>query len=637
MLERIREGSSGVTAKIILGLVIATFVFAGVGSYTNSVDTSAATVNGEKISQQEFESAYQNQRARMEQQYGEMFAQLTANDMYMQSMRSNVLENLINEELLDQNASELNIRISDQQIKEAIYAMADFQVDGVFNNDRYLMVINQAGFYQPSTFRDYLRTDMARRQLMQSVMATEFSLPYQQELSVRLTTQTRSIRYATVSAKQFIANSEVDDAEINEYYQANQNRFSAQEQVKVEYISLDIANISKDVVVEDAEVQAYYDNNMDAYSTTERRRASHILIEFGDDETAAQQQAQELLAKVQAGEDFAALAKEFSADSFSGENGGDLDWFEQGAMDAEFDKATFALTLDNNISDLVKSDFGFHIIKLTDLEAVKTKQFIDVKDEILAQLSNDKALEIYYDLQTQMAEIAFESPDSLDDAAAVINAEIKTSDWLTRGDNPVPFNTGNVIDAAFSNVVLLDKMNSDVVEVVGDAHAMVVRLAEHKEASTKPLSDVSAQIKTQLINDKASLAAQAASDTLLAKLIAGEDTTADLATAGAEFVTAENIVRNGSDVANNIARQAFTLAHPVGEQVSAANTVMANGDYAIVELTSVTEGAAAETDANLAQQQTMALSQSAFEGYISNLKENAEISRNLPTNSAPQF
>ncbi|WNC73520.1 SurA N-terminal domain-containing protein [Thalassotalea psychrophila] len=634
MLERIREGSSGITAKVILGLVIATFVFAGVGSYTNSVDTSAATVNGEKISQQKFDQAYQNQRNRMEQQYGEMFAQLAGNDMYMQSMRSNVLENLINEELLDQNARELNIRISDQQIKESILAMQEFQVDGVFNNDRYLMVINQAGFYQPSAFRDYLRVDMARRQLMQSIMATEFSMPYQQDLAVKLTNQTRSIRYATIIAEQFKATAEVTDEEINQYYQENQPRFATQEQVKVEYISLDMDNLKKDVVVEDSEVQAYYDDNLSSYSTIERRRASHILIEFGDDDGAAEQQANDILAKVNAGDDFAALAKEFSADTFSGENGGDLDWFEQGAMDVEFDKAVFALTKENNLSEVVKSDFGFHIIKLTDIEEISTKAFADVKAEILEQLTNDQALEVYYDLQTQMAEVAFESPDSLEEAAAVINAEIKTSNWLTRGNNAAPFNS-DVVEVAFSDVVLLDNMNSDVVEVAPDQLAMVVRLSEHQDATTKPLTEVSGQIKVQLVNNKASLAAQQASEELLTKVLAGDDVTAELAATGSSFVAADNITRNGAEVSTNVAKQAFTLAHPTEGQVSAASSVMLSGDYAVVELLSVTEGVAGDADANVEQQQAMAVSQAVFEGYIANLKEKAEITRSLPTNASP--
>ena len=154
MLEDIRESSQGLTAKIILGLIILTFAVAGLGSYTNSVDTSVATVNGEKISQQEFDRAYQAQRNRMAQQFGEMFDTLSNDANYMANFRQGVLDNLINQKLIDQSAQDLSIRVSDARIKETIRVMPEFQVDGVFDNNRYLAVINQAGFYQSSSFRD---------------------------------------------------------------------------------------------------------------------------------------------------------------------------------------------------------------------------------------------------------------------------------------------------------------------------------------------------------------------------------------------------------------------------------------------------------------------------------------------------
>ncbi|MEW6996681.1 SurA N-terminal domain-containing protein [Colwelliaceae bacterium BS250] len=635
MLERIREGSSGITAKVILGLVIATFVFAGVGSYTNSVDTSSANVNDEKISQQAFEQAYQRQRSRMQQQYGEMFEQLASNDMYMQNLRSNVLEQLINEKLLDQNARALNIRISDEQIKQAILTTPEFQVDGVFDNNRYLMVINQSGFYQASAFRDYLRVDMTRRQLINSIMTSEFSLPYQQELAVKLNNQTRDIRYASISAKQFEASAVVTDEEIAEYYQANQARFATPEQVKLEYVYLDIEQLKADVTIEEEQVRAYFDENTTAYSTVERRRASHILIEFGDDEAVAQQQAEDILAKVNAGEDFSELAKAHSTDTFSGENGGDLDWFEQGAMDASFDEAVFALTLSDNISKLVKSDFGFHIIKLTDVEPVTTQEYAAVKADILAQLKLELALENFYELQGQAAEIAFESPDSLDETASVLNVEIEQSPWLLRGNNMVPFNSA-VIDAAFSADVLLDNLNSELIEVEADKSAMVIRLAEHKPAATKELALVSAEIKAQLVNIKAGSAAKAAADAIYAKLVNGEDTTADLAAVTSQFTDVAAVTRNSTVVATGIVKQAFLLAHPVDGVATATVTAVNGGDYAVVEVTSVTEGTMTDADANLSRQQEQVSSQATFEGYINDLKAKAEITRNLPAD-APAF
>jgi peptidyl-prolyl cis-trans isomerase D len=165
MLENIRENSQGMIAKVILGLVMLTFAFAGIGSYTNSADTSVAQVNGIKISQADFEKAYQNQRNRMAQQFGEMFDTLSADANYMANFRKGVVDNLINEKLIDLETDDLGLRVSDERIKKTIREMEEFQVEGQFDNNRYLALINQAGFYQSSDFRDYLRVEMTRRQL----------------------------------------------------------------------------------------------------------------------------------------------------------------------------------------------------------------------------------------------------------------------------------------------------------------------------------------------------------------------------------------------------------------------------------------------------------------------------------------
>ena len=358
MLENIRENSQGPIAKIILGLVILTFALAGIGSYTNSVDTSVAEVNGEKISQADFDKAYQNQRNRMAQQFGDMFETLSADATYMANFRNGVLDNLINQRLLDQSADTLAIRVSDAQLKKAIREMPEFQVDGVFDNNRYLAIINQAGFYQSSDFRDYLRIEMIRRQLSQALVASEFNLPYQEALQTSLQNQKRDVRFATIDTEQFKSQVEVTEQEIKDFYANNQTRYQNAEKAKVDYLVLDVAEIAKGINVTDADVASYYQDNIDSFKTAEQRRIAHILVEFNDDEEAAQKQAEDILAKVNAGEDFAELAKELSADTFSGENGGDLDWMEAGTMDPAFDDAAFALPAKESVSEVVKTVFA---------------------------------------------------------------------------------------------------------------------------------------------------------------------------------------------------------------------------------------------------------------------------------------
>ncbi len=624
MLEDIRESSQGLTAKIILGFIILTFAVAGIGSYSNSVDTSVADVNGEKISQDEFNKAYQAQRNRMAQQFGDMFETLSADASYMSNFRQGVLDNLINQKLVDQNSEVLAIRVADERIKDTIRNMPEFQVDGVFDNNRYLAMINQAGFYQSSDFRDYLRVEMTRRQLTQALVASEFSLPYQEGMFTALQNQQRDIRFATISAEQFKAEIELTDEEVNQYYLANQSRFENQEKVKVNYIELDVNDIAATVSLTDADVEAYYNDNVSRYREDAQRRVAHILVEFGDDEASAKASAEALLAKVNAGEDFATLAKENSADTFSGENGGDLEWIEVGVMDEAFDNAAFALTDIGSVSEVVKTEFGFHIIKLTDYKEEKTQSLSDVREALIAEAKSEKAQDKFFELQQEVARLSFEFPDSLEDAAGAINATVKTSDWLTRGANAEPFN-GSAIEAAFSDIVLSEQLNSDIIEV-NDSLAIVLRLNEYQEANVKPLAEVTTQIKDILVAQKASEKAQTVADELLASFQSGADITEQLAAIGATMEVKTAVVRVGSGLDASLAREAFKLPRPSEGAVSAATVNLSNGDLAVLEVQAVNVGEAKDSP-NLTQQLTQQLAQAAYLSYVESLKTDAEIIR----------
>lgn len=627
MLEDIRESSQGVTAKIILGLIILTFAVAGIGSYTNSVDTSVATVNGEKITQQEFNKAYQAQRSRMAQQFGEMFETLSSDSSYMANFRQGVLDNLINEKLIDQSTQALAMRVSDARIKETIRKMPEFQVDGVFDNNRYLAVINQAGFYQSSAFRDYLRVEMSRRQLSQALVATEFNLPYQEKLQQNLQNQTRDIRYATISAKQFEASVEVGDDEILAYYQANQARFENKEKVKVDFIRLSVEDIAKSIEVSEADVAAYYQENIASFTQAEQRRIAHILIAFdeGDSESelAAKAKADTVLNRLAQGEEFAELAKTLSDDTFSGENGGDLEYLESGVMEEAFDKAAFSLTTVGDTSELVKTSYGYHVIKLTELKPQVIKSLTEVKTDLFDKLSKEKAQDQFYQQTQEMARVSFEFPDSLDDAASTVNASIETSQWLARNGNPAPFDDVKVIEAAFSDLVLQDNMNSDVVEL-SDSVALVLRLNAYQEANVKPLEEVTASITSILVAQKATEQAQSIIDALLIEFKSGNDITEQLTKNYASFTTKKSLARYDAELDQSITREAFVLPHPSEGIISASTVALSNGDLALVELQAVNV-VDAEVNPQLSQQQTSQLAQSAYKSYVDSLRANATI------------
>jgi len=625
MLENIRESSQGLVAKIILGFIILTFAVAGIGSYSNNVDTSVAEVNGEKITQADFEKAYQNQRNRMAQQYGDMFETLSNDANYMANFRSSIVDSLVNQALVDQASNTMSIRVSDQRIKKTIREMTEFQVDGKFDNNRYLALINQAGFYQSTDFRDYLRMDMTRRQLTQALMSSEFDLPYQGTQVTSLQNQKRDIRFATVSAKQFEQGIEIADNEINDYYLANQTRFENQEKVKVDYIVLDVNEIAKTVNVTDEDVASYYQENMANYRQEEQRRFSHILIEFGDDEAAAKAQLEAIQVRINNGEDFAVLAQELSADIFSGENGGDLEWLELGVMEQAFDDVAFALTDVGSVSDIVKTDFGFHLIKLTELKAEQVKALADIKDELKVTVSTQKAEDKFFELQQEAAQLSFEFPDSLEDAANAIDTEIKVSSWLSRFGNIAPFDNAKLIEAAFSEMIVQEQLNSDIIEV-SDSVAIFLRINEYQAANTKPLAEVTDEIKRILISQKASDKGQMLIDELLTAFKAGTDISELLAANNSSFETSMDVARYGSDVNAAITQAAFKLPHPVEGSVSATTVSLNTGDLALVEVQAIKTGEA-KAEANFSQQYTQQLAQSAYQGYVEALRANAKISK----------
>ncbi len=626
MLENIRESSQGMAAKIILGLVILTFALAGIGSYTNSTDTSVADVNGEKISLQDFNKAYQAQRNNMQQQYGEMFETLAADQTYMANFRNGVVDSLINQRLVDQNSANLAIRVSDDRIKKTILTMPEFQVDGVFDNNRYLALINQAGFYQSSDFRDYLRLEMSRRQLTQALVLSEFSLPYQSTMIAELQNQTRDIRFASIGLEQFKSSVEITDEEINNFYQENQERFLNQEKVKVNYITLNVEDIAKNIVVSDDDVKAFYEENINDFGDEEQRRISHILIEVDADEDAAKAQAESILAQINAGGDFAELAKQYSSDTFSGENGGDLDWLERGSMDEVFDEQAFALAEIGDVSNVVQTEYGFHLIKLTDLKPAVVQPLTEVFDDLKIRISKQKAQEEFYVLQQEMARLSFEFPDSLDDAAEAVNTQVKTSEWLSRNNNTGVFSNVRAIDAAFSDLVLNEQLNSDVIEV-SDSLAIVVRLNEYQAANVKPLAEVTEAIKYNLVAEKAKTEAQNVMDELLVEMQSGADITAKLVEYGTAFETKADVVRYSPEIAPAIVEKAFTLPHPVEGTVSAGLSDLANGDFVLVEVQAV-KNMEAKLSSDIENQQVNQLAQSAYLAYVESLKEDASITKN---------
>ena len=624
MLERIREGSQGPWAMIIIGLVVLSFVFAGVGSYLNSSgETVAATVNGEEIGLNELERAYQSQRSRMESQYGESVSALFADEGYMQQFRRGVLDSLIDEKLVEQKARELGLRVGDDQIRDTIRSMPEFQLGGQFNNDRYLALLRQNG-YQPSDFRDFLRTQLTREQLTRALGVSDFALPGEARRVFDLQAQTRDARYVVVDAAPFADEVEISDADIQGYYDANITSFDTEEKVSVAYVKLSVDDLKGDVTVSDDDVSAWYEENKDQYRDEEQRRVSHILIETGDDEAAAKAKTEALLAEIKGGADFATVAEENSEDSFSAENGGDLDYITPGMMDDAFDSAVFSLKNVGDVTDVVKTEFGFHIIKLTDLKPETIKPFNDVAGEIRDNLITEKATDRFYELQSRMAEVAFEVPDTLDEVAAIANASIETTPLFTRNNVPAEIDNPQVVSDVFSPELIEEQVNSDLIEL--DARTvMVVRVNEHEAQRTKSLDEVKESITASLRSEKAQQAAQDWAEAQLAQLESGNDIADSLSARSLDWENVENVNRGDQQLPRNLLDTLFTLAPAEGKSRRVA--LLGSGDVALIELTAVHAPEAADdaTVSAIRQRLAQANSQSTYAAFVKALRDEADV------------
>jgi peptidyl-prolyl cis-trans isomerase D len=621
MLERIREGSQGPWAMGILVLVILSFVFAGVGSYINSsASGAAANVNGDEIGLDDLERAYQNERSRMESQFGEAFATLASDTAYLQNFRRGILDRLVSEKLLDQAAQDLGLRVSDEQIKLAIVGMKEFQVDGKFDNDRYLALLRQAGF-QTNNFRDYMRIDMVRRQLSQSLMGTEFSLSSEANSAFIMQQQTRDVRYLNVPSAKFLAEIKISDDEILNYYQSNISQFDTQQKVSLSFVELTLKDLLPDIDVSEDELLEYYQQNIIDYSTNEEREVAHILFESVEQDDAIVTKAEEVLVKIQAGEDFSELAKTFSSDTFSAENGGGLGWFGRGVMDPVFEDAAFTLANQGDVSGIVKSEFGYHIIKLVDVKSGKVNDFENVKEEITLKVKTYKAEDRFYEVRQRIAEVAFEIPDSIDEVAGIAGKDIITTDMFERVNAPEALSDPNVLASAFSFELIEDAVNSKVLEL-GSNHIMVIRVADHEPERTKSIEEVEQDIQQNLSAQATQRAARDWALIVKTALSEGTDVSDKLAALELSWKVQKAVTRNDANLSQNIVDALFKLSVTDTRVVD-----LVTGDISLVQLSQVNAAAEANVQqirslqSRLASNKTQVL----YGAVIESLKAQADI------------
>lgn len=606
MLQRIREGSQGWAAKVVVGAIIVTFALFGAESlvsYFSAGSNDAATVNGESISRQAVETQVQR---------GIRSGQVPPEQE--RQFRGQVLDQLIRQRTLDQYADEGGLHISDSQLDQLIVSLPEFQdQDGRFSDELFTNRLAQAG-YTPASFRRELRADTLRRQVQQGLAASAFLLPSEKARLASLQQQQRTFRYAALTAADLEQPVAPSDTDLQQYYDQHQDDFRRPEQVKVNYLVLNQEDVAKDVEVSDEQLRQAYEQAKAAAP----REVSHILVTFGDERT--EQEARERIAEVQQkleqGADFAALAREYSDDSSSAGDGGDLGAIQKGFFGDSFDDAAFSLD-PGQVSQIVQTQYGLHLIKVT---GVDIPSFEEDRETLAQQVKLEQSESLFNERVQKLTDDAYQA-DDLESVAEEMGLTVQTSDWFSQdaGGEDVLSNP-DAAAAAFSSDVLEDGYNSDVIET-DDQQRVVLRVVDHREASTLPLDEVRDQVLAAVKIEQTRQQLQARAEEVLVALRNGDDVP------GLDWQQADSVTRDADSVPAPILQEAFRLSRPQAGAVTWGQTESQSG-VAIVGVEAVTAGDASSDDADFVTRLAQRLqAQIAIQGLTQTLEEEADVER----------
>lgn len=493
-------------------LIFPSFVLFGLEGYSSMRDKGAvvATVNGSNILQPELDNAHKIQVDRMRAAMPNLDAKLFDSSIAKQA----TLDRLVRERLLQVAAQKMHLNVSDQRLANELQQNPNIaglrRPDGSLDLERYRQLLSTQGL-TPESFEAQVRSDLSTRQVMAGLGITSFATSALADVTLNAFYEKRQIQVAKFAASDFVAQIKPTDAELEDYYKANSEKFKSPERADVDYVILDIASIQKTVTVPESELKTFYEQNLARLANLEERRASHILINADKaapaaDREKARAKAQEIMATLkQSPEKFAELAKKFSQDTGSANKGGDLDFFARGAMVKPFEDAAFALKK-GEISDVVESDFGFHIIRVTDIKQPKQKSFEESRASLEVDARRQLAQRKFAEAADQFTNLVYEQSDSLKPAADKLKLEIQHAKGV--GTEPVPSASGTAMNnpkllaAIFSSDTIEKKRNTEAIELAPNVLASA-RIANYQPARILPLSDVKDKVREQVVAQKA--------------------------------------------------------------------------------------------------------------------------------------
>ncbi|WP_263264337.1 SurA N-terminal domain-containing protein [Pseudomonas sp. RIT-PI-S] len=623
MLQNIRDNSQGWIAKTIIGVIVVLMALTGFDAIFRATSHSqdAAKVNGDTISQTELGQAVEMQRRQLMQQLGREFDPSLLDD---KMLREAALKGLIDRKLLLQGAHDSGFAFSDAAVDQEILQTPLFQEGGKFSAERFDQFVRQQGFTRMQ-FRQMLAEEMLISQLRAGLAASSFVTDDEVIAYARLNKQTRD--FASLTFKADPSAIKVSDGDVKTYYDAHAKEFMSPDQVVIDYIELKKSAFFDQVKVSDADLQAQYQKEI--AHLAEQRRAAHILIEVNDKVTDEQAKARinEIQQRLAKGEDFAKVAKETSQDPGSAANGGDLGYAGKGVYDEAFETALYALK-PNETSAPVRTQYGYHLIKLLGVQAPEVPTFASLKDKLTRELKTQQVEQRYVEASKKLEDAAFEASD-LSQPAQDLGLTVQTSQPFGRdgGAEGITANRG-VIQAAFSQEVLEEGANSSAIELDPDT-TVVVRAKEHRKPAQLSLEAVSEPIRRELARERAAEAVKAKGDALVAGLRDGKVALAPTQE-GQAWKTVEAASRNQEGFDAAVLNAVFQMPKPTAKgQPTFASVSLRDGSLVVLRLNGVNEGAAPTDQEKTTYRQALASRQGQmdFAAYRKLLEAKAEVKR----------
>jgi len=626
MLQSIHDKLKGWVAGVVLGAIGLVFVFWGI-NWTLSAPTYAAKVNGTEISSNEVRQTYQQQLAQIERQ-----SSVPLDDAMRNEIKQRVLEQYVNSEALVTRADDLGYRVSDSELLAEMAKVPALQVDGKFDYDHALAVLKAQG-RSPAEIEELFRRDAKLRQLDTALNASSFATPTELKAFRALTRQQRELAWLTISAAKYAAGATPDDAAVKAYYDAHKSDYMTPETVNLRYVELSLERMASKVSVDDAQLKTYYEEQKaktpDRFQQAEQRRVRHILLSVNDpkEDAAVKAKAEAILKRAQGGEDFSKLAKESSQDPGSAAQGGDLGWSERKVFVAPFADAAFSMKVDE-IRGPVKTQFGYHILKLDGIQEPSVKTFEQAKAELESEYKRNEAERLFNNAQDQLADAALQNATDIDVVAKKAGLTVQDIPNFSRGEGggalgKVP----SVIDAAFSQDVLDGRLSS-LVEVE-KGRGVVLRATDHQLPQQKPLEAVRTDVVAAWKKQRGVELASAAATDALKRLNAGESWDAVAKSLGAALQAPKFVSRSDQGVPMEVRVTGFNAAKPAQKPIYQTLS-LGDGDAAVLALSAVREDPNAATirDADMRQQYAAQIASGEAQSYAAGARADAKITLN---------